>query len=84
VALPTTPSHAPLQIPGGPELVLILLNLVILAAVAVGIIGGLGFFILRVRSGGDVEERLERIERKVGGLEARVEDLNERVSELEE
>jgi hypothetical protein len=74
----------PLQIPGGPELVLILLNLVILAAVAVGIIGGLGFFILRVRSGGDVEERLERIERKVGGLEARVEDLNERVSELEE
>ena len=74
----------PLQIPGGPEIVLILLNLVILAAIAVGIIGGVGFFLLRMRSGGDVEERLERIERKVGGLEARAEDLDDRLSKLEE
>jgi sensor domain CHASE-containing protein len=74
----------PLQIPGGPELVLILLNLVILAAVVLGILGGISYFFLRMRSGGNVEERLERIERKVGGLEARVEDLDERVSELEE
>lgn len=74
----------PLQVPGGPELVLILLNLLILAAIVVGVLGGIGFFVLRMRSGGDVEERLERIERKVGGLEARVEDLDERVSESEE
>lgn len=73
----------PLQIPGGPELILILLNLLILVAVVLGVIGGLGYFFLRVRSGGDVQERLERIERKVGGLEARVEDLDDRVSELE-
>jgi len=74
----------PLQVPGGPELVLIALNLVILVAVLVGVLGGIGFFFLRMRSGGDVEERLERTERKVGALEARVEDLNERVSEFEE
>ena len=74
----------PLQVPGGPELILILLNLLILAAVVLGVLGGIGFFFLRLRSGGDVEERLERIERKAGGLEARVEDLDERLSALEE
>ncbi|MFC6939060.1 hypothetical protein ACFQE8_03670 [Salinirubellus sp. GCM10025818] len=74
----------PLQVPGGPELILIALNLLVLLAVLLGILGGIGFFLLRMRSGGDVEERLDRIERKIGGLEARVEDLNERVSELEE
>lgn len=68
----------PLQVPGGPELILILV------AVVLGVLGGISFFLLRVRSGGDVEERLERIERKVGGLEARIEDVDERVSELEE
>jgi len=74
----------PLQVPGGPELVLIALNLVILVAVLVGVLGGIGFFRLRMHSGGDVKERLERTERKVGALEARVEDLNERISEFEE
>jgi len=73
----------PLQVPGGPELVLIAPNLVILVAVLVGVLGGIGFLLLRMRSGGDVAERLERTERKVGALEARVENPNERVSELE-
>jgi hypothetical protein len=72
-----------LQVPSGPELVLIAPNLVILVAVLVGVLGGIGFLLLRMRSGGDVAERLERTERKVGTLKARVENPNERVSELE-
>lgn len=43
----------PLQIPGGPELLLALViglgfNLVVL----IGVLGGLGYFLLRIRSGG--------------------------------
>ena len=60
------------------------MNPVTLVAVLVGVLGGIGFFRLRMRSGGDVGERLERTERKVGALEARVEDLDERTSEFEE
>jgi hypothetical protein len=68
----------PLQIPGGVELLLlvfgILLNLLVLA----GFLGGVGYFILRIRSGGSVDERLDRIERKIGRLEAQVEYLEAR------
>lgn len=68
----------PLQIPGGPELVIIVLALVLNLLLLVGFIGGLGYFLLRVRSGGSVDERLDRIERKIGRLEAQVEDLQDR------
>ncbi|MFC7176063.1 hypothetical protein [Halosegnis marinus] len=69
----------PLQfgIPGGPEIlvigVVLLLNLVVIA----GFLGGVGYFVLRIRSGGSVDERLDRIERKIGRLEAEVEHLRE-------
>ena len=66
----------PLQIPGGPGILVTLvialgLNLVVL----VGVLGGLGYFLLRIRSGGSVSDRLDRIERKIGKLEAQVERL---------
>jgi hypothetical protein len=66
----------PLQIPGGPEILVTLvialgLNLVVL----VGVLGGLGYFLLRIRSGRSVSDRLDRIERKIGKLEAQVERL---------
>ncbi|WP_255197315.1 hypothetical protein [Halorarius litoreus] len=73
----------PLQVPGGPELLVALLVLLLNVVVIVAFLGGLGYFLLRIRSGGSVDERLDRIERKVGGLEARVEDLTERVDDLE-
>jgi len=69
----------PLQmgVPGGPELLVIALALVLNLVVLVGFLGGLGYFILRIRSGGSVDERLDRIERKIGRLEAQVEHLQE-------
>lgn len=75
----------PLQIgiPGGPELVVLLFVLVFYVLLLIGALGGVGYFLLRIRSGGSVDERLERIERKVGGLEARVEDVDERVRTVE-
>ena len=45
--------------------------------VLIGFLGGLGYVLLRVRSGGSVSERLDRIERKVGRLEAQLEHLQE-------
>ena len=62
----------PLQmgLPGGPEILIVLL-------VLVGFLGGFGYFLLRIRSGGSVDERLDRIERKIGRLEAQVEHLQE-------
>ena len=39
--------------------------------------GGVGYFVLRIRSGGSVDERLKRMERKIGRLEAEVEHLRE-------
>lgn len=74
----------PLQVPGGPELLVGVLVLLLNVVVLFALLGGLGYFLLRVRSGGSVDERLDRIERKVGGLEARVEDLGARVDDLEE
>jgi uncharacterized membrane protein YciS (DUF1049 family) len=68
----------PLQtLPGGPELVILALSLLTSLVVAVGFVGGVGYFYLRVRSGGSVAERLGRIERKVGRLEAQVEALED-------
>jgi hypothetical protein len=69
----------PLQmgVPGGPELIVIVLALFVNLVVLVGFLGGLGYFVLRIRSGGSVDERLDRIERKIGRLEAQVEHLQE-------
>ncbi|MFB6170065.1 MAG: hypothetical protein ABEJ06_02855 [Haloarculaceae archaeon] len=67
----------PLQVPGGPELVVIAITLVVNLLVLVAALGGLGYFLLRIRSGGSVDERLDRIERKIGRLEAQVEHLQE-------
>ena len=72
----------PLQgIPGGPELVILALALVLNLVVLAAVVGGLGYFYLRIQSGGSVDERLDRIERKIGRLEARVDDLQERDGE---
>ncbi len=69
----------PLQmgLPGGPEILIVLLALVLNLLVLVGFLGGFGYFLLRIRSGGSVDERLDRIERKIGRLEAQVEHLQE-------
>lgn len=67
----------PLQIPGGPELLVVALVVVLNALLLIAILGGLGYFLLRIRSGGSVDERLDRIERKIGRLEAQVEHLQE-------
>ncbi|MFT4885486.1 MAG: hypothetical protein ACI8U4_003012 [Natronomonas sp.] len=71
----------PLQMPGGPELFVIVLMLVINVLVIIAALGGLGYFLLRIRSGGSVDERLDRIERKIGRLEAQVEALQDEDSE---
>jgi len=69
----------PIQgIPGGPELVVVALALVLNLVLLVAVLGGLGYFYLRIKSGGSVDERLDRIERKIGRLEAQVEELQER------
>lgn len=68
---------APLQLPGTPELAVLALAVVLNVFLLVGILGGAGYFLLRVRSGGSVDERLDRIERKIGRLEARVEHLED-------
>jgi hypothetical protein len=56
---------------------LVALAIVINLVVLIGFLGGLGYVLLRVRSGGSVSERLDRIERKVGRLEAQLEHLQE-------
>jgi hypothetical protein len=68
----------PLQIPGGVELVLLLFGLLLNLLLVAGFLGGVGYFLLRIRSGGSVDERLDRIERKIGRLEAQVEHLEAR------
>ena len=65
----------PLQMPGGPELLVLGIALGLNLLVLVGVLGGLGYFLLRIRSGGSVSDRLDRIERKIGRLEAQVEQL---------
>lgn len=67
----------PLQIPGGSELLIIAVVLILNLLVLVAILGGFGYFLLRIRSGGSVGERLDRIERKIGRLEAQVESLQD-------
>ena len=67
----------PLQVPGAPELLLVALAIAINLVVLIGFLGGLGYVLLRVRSGGSVSERLDRMERKIGRLEAQVEHLQE-------
>ncbi|MBX0288466.1 hypothetical protein EGH22_19215 [Halomicroarcula sp. F28] len=71
----------PLQVPGGPELFVLVIALGLNLVVLVGVLGGLGYFLLRIRSGGSVSERLDRIERKIGRLEAQVEQLQDEESE---
>ena len=61
----------------GFELLFIALMLVVYASILFGVLGGLGYFILRFRSGGSVDERLDRMERKIGRLEAHVEHLQD-------
>jgi cell shape-determining protein MreC len=70
---------APLQIPGGPELLIIALNLLLLVAIVAAALS----LVRWIRSGGSTGERFGRVEREVGGLEARVDDLDERVTDLE-
>jgi hypothetical protein len=62
-------------LPGGLELLVLSFVLVLNLLVIVAFLGGLGYFLLRIRSGGRVDERLDRIERKIGRLEAQVERL---------
>lgn len=72
----------PLQgVPGGPELIIIALAVVLNLVLLVAVLGGLGYFYLRIQSGGSVDERLDRIERKIGRLEAQVEDIQERAED---
>jgi uncharacterized membrane protein len=71
----------PLQIPGGPELLIIVIALVLNLLILVAVLGGFGYFLLRIQSGGSVGERLDRIERKIGRLEAQVEHLQDDKSE---
>ncbi|MFB6070581.1 MAG: hypothetical protein ABEJ76_06100 [Halanaeroarchaeum sp.] len=66
-------------LPGGPELIVLGLVLLFYLVAIAAFLGGLGYFLLRVRSGGSVDERLDRIERKIGRLEAQVEHLREDV-----
>ena len=73
----TAKAMIPLQVPGAPELLLVALAIAINLVVLIGFLGGLGYVLLRVRSGGSVSERLDRIERKVGRLEAQLEHLQE-------
>ncbi|WP_255148657.1 hypothetical protein [Halorarius halobius] len=65
------------SIPGGPELAIGALALLVNLLVLVALLGGGGYFLLRIRSGGSVDERLDRIERKIGRLEAQVEQLQD-------
>lgn len=65
------------QSPGGFEFLLIGIVLVFNLLVLLGVVGGLGYFLLRIRSGGSVTERLNRIERKIGRLEAQIEQLQD-------
>jgi hypothetical protein len=74
---------APLQIPGGPELLIIALNVIFGVAILLAILGGFYYFIDRTKSGGSMDERFDRVEREVGGVQARVDDLDDRVTELE-
>jgi hypothetical protein len=75
----------PLQsIPGGPELLIIALNLLLTVAVLLAIVGGVYYFVDRTKSGGGMDERFDRVEREVGGVQARVDDLDDRVAELED
>jgi hypothetical protein len=67
----------PLQVPGGVELVVIAIALLLNVLLILAILGGISYFVLRIRSGGSVDERLDRIERKIGRLEAQVEHLQE-------
>lgn len=62
-------------IPGGAELLVIPIILALNLVLVVGFLGGIGYFRLRIRSDGSVDERLARIERKVGRLEAQVEHM---------
>jgi hypothetical protein len=64
-------------LPGSAELLLMALVLLFNLLLLVAFLGGLSYFVLRIRSGGRVDERLDRIERKVGRLEAQVEHLQD-------
>jgi len=69
------------QIPVDPELLIIIIAVIQILLVLVGVIGGLNYYLLRARSGGSVSDRLNRIEQKIGRLEAQVEQLQDDKSE---
>lgn len=60
----------PLQVPGATELVIIAMNLLVVLAILAGVV----YVLRRVKPRRDVHERLDRIERKLGELEAAVHD----------
>ena len=62
-------------IPGRAELLVIPIVLALNLVLVVGFLGGLGYFLLRIRSDGSVDERLARIEQRIGRLEAQVEHM---------
>jgi len=66
-----------LQLPGSSELFMLAFVLLFNLVLLVAFLGGLSYFVLRIRSGGRVDERLDRIERKIGRLEAQVEHLRD-------
>ncbi|MFB6109676.1 MAG: hypothetical protein ABEJ60_02225 [Halodesulfurarchaeum sp.] len=65
------------SLPGGPELLVLALVLAFDLLLLAAVLGGAGYFWLRIRSGGSVAERLARIERKIGRLEAQVDHLRD-------
>jgi hypothetical protein len=72
------PTPLPLQgIPGGREILLAVLALLLNLFVIAAFLDGLGYFYLREESGGSVDERLDRIDQKLGRLEAQVGHLRE-------
>jgi hypothetical protein len=74
----------PLQAFGGLELIVVIFNIILYACALFAVLGGFGYFLLRIRSGGSVNERLNRMERKIGRLEAQVEHLQDERGELSE
>jgi len=63
----------PLQLPGGPELLVIGMIFLLFVVLLVAVLGAVGYLFLRGRSDRGVEERLDRVEHDVERLAAQVE-----------
>jgi hypothetical protein len=74
----------PLQGVGGLELAVVVFTIIFYLCALFAVLGGFGYFLLRIRSGGSVNERLNRMERKIGRLEAQVEYLQDESGEQSE